>query len=166
MPRKLKPKADASVLQASAQLSLHLGKKRPRQSRKGTRAGRLEQLVVEVDKMVSDGHFPDEAKKPETLVALFCWAHEAIYGVSCVAEVAKLFNGAVSSCKKLMADEFHESFDETLEYVRWVWKREQAREKWRRENGVGRVLTWFNVFKYRNLVTEMRVDNVRTKGVP
>jgi hypothetical protein len=166
MPRQLKKKADASVLQASVSLSLTVGKQRPKQARKGTRSGRLESLVVEVDKMVSDGHWPEDKKKPETLVALFCWAHEAVYGVSCVADTAKLFNGAVSAAKKLIADEFGGSFDDTLEYVRWVWKREQSREKWRRENGGGRVLTWFQVFKYRNLVMEMRVDSVRTKGVP
>lgn len=166
MPRQLKKTADASVLQASASLSLTVGKKKPRGARKGTRAPRLESFVLKVDSMISDGHWPDEYKQPEYLVALFCWAHEAIYGVSCVADVAKLFNGAVSATKKLMADEFDGSFDATLEYVRWVWKREQSREKWRRENGGGRVLTWFHVFKYRNLVMEMRVDSVRTKGVP
>lgn len=120
------------------------------------------------DTFETSAEFEDWPQKtPAMLVALFCWAHEAIYGVSCISEVARVFNGAVSAADKLVRDEFDGSLEHASEYLRWVWRREREREQWRRKNtGFGRVLSWRNVFLHRELVKEMRLDAVRTKGVP
>lgn len=156
---------ETDVIQSSARLALQLGKSRPKQSRRGTSVANLKKLV---DTFETSAEFEDWPQKtPAMLVALFCWAHEAIYEVSCVSEVASVFNGAVSAATKLVKDEFDGSLEHAAEYLRWVWARERSREAWRRKNtGFGRVLSWRHVFHQRELIKEMRLDAARTKGIP
>jgi hypothetical protein len=166
MPRQLKSKLDASVLQASAQLSLQVGTKKPRKSGAGTPVRRLMRLMEVVDKCVEDDEWP-LGEGPVLLVALFCWAHNEIYGVSCTVEVARVFKGAQSAAEKLIRTEFEGSLEKAIEFMRWVWRREREREQWRRRNtGYGKVLTWRHVLMTGELVKEMRLDQLRTKGIP
>lgn len=166
MPRQLKKPADAGVLQASASLSLTVGTKRPRSISVSTPVRRLQILMAAIDERVEHDEWPAE-DGPEMLVALFCWAHNEIYGVSCTAEVARVFRGVRSAAEKLIRVEFGGDSQKAVEYMRWVWKREREREHWRRQNtGYGKVLTWRHVLMYGELVKEMRLDGLRMKGVP
>ncbi len=123
-------------------------------------------LIAAIDERVERDEWPAE-DGPEMLVALFCWAHNEIYGVSCVQEVARVFRGARSAAEKLIRVEFGGDSEKAVEYMRWVWKREREREQWRRKNtGFGKVLTWRHVLMYGELVKEMRLDGLRTNGVP
>lgn len=127
---------------------------------------RLNALIARIDEYVEKDEWPLE-EGSALLVALFCWAHNEIYGVSCTAEVARVFRGARSAADKLIRIEFQSDVEKAVEYMRWVWKREREREQWRRRNtGYGKVLTWRQVLMTGELVKEMRLDALRTKGVP
>ena len=117
-----------------------------------------------VEVCIETDDWDDQA--PALLVGLFCWAHAHVYGVDGIPELRRYFLTAVQSARRLQAQEFGDSFDETRDYVRWVLAREADREQWRRQNtGYGKRLTWRNVFVDRGLVTEMRIDAARTGGV-
>ena len=167
MARRVHPTPTQAVLKSSAELTLRFATpRRSKGQRNATPVARLNRLIKFVDGCVETEDWPAGNRGPEVLVALFCWAHEQIYGVSCVAEVARNFGAAYNSAERLMRSEFDNDFTAVVEFLRWVWKRERAQEKWRRENtGYGKVLTWRTVFRDGELLKMMRLDNLRTKGV-
>jgi hypothetical protein len=100
-----------------------------------------------------------DGAKPRHLVALYLILHSWCYGVEAEEVVGVAWNAAVSAAGKLLRDEFDDKIEEAVEFIRWVWKRERGREKWRRENGGGgggRV-GWRLMFAQRSFVTDYRV---------
>ena len=99
------------------------------------------------------------------VVALHGLLHKAILEVE-EAELATQFLGAVSSASKLCREEFQDTPELLVEYVRWAWMRERHREHKRRTEGdtkTGR-LSWKLLFGSRHLITDYRVAQHRTRA--
>jgi len=100
------------------------------------------------------------------LVALYEWCHEQVYGARpSELDAGDAWKLATFAAAKLTKDEFDGEFQRAIEFVRWTWQREKAREKARREgrnNSVGRV-GWRLQFVTRHLVTDYRIDMARKR---
>lgn len=132
---------------------------KPRTHR-GASPAAIEKVVEEVDRMRKENDW-SEARVAH-LVALYAWCHEKVYGVA-PAELAGLtWMAACSAASKLVRDEFKDSIEDAIEYVRWTWRREAGREKWRNENNApGGRIGWRLQFQTRLLLTDYRIDMAR-----
>ena len=163
MPRQRKSRSEQEVLRSAAQLAAQC-QPRKKQRRITTSAARLEQLVERVEECIKTDDWGDES--PALLVGLFCWAHREVYGVEVINELRRYYSVAYQGAKRLQADEFAGDFEDTLDFIRWVWARENEAEKWRRKNtGYGKRLHWRSVFVDRGKVTEWRLAQARQNGI-
>ncbi len=98
--------------------------------------------------------------EPKHLVGLYAVLHEQVYGVA-PDELVEAYPGAVSAAARLVRDEFEGKVYRAVEFLRWVWSRERAREK-RRAPGEGAArLGWRFMFAGRALLTDWKVDQAR-----
>jgi len=103
--------------------------------------------------------------KPSSIVALYGVCHERVYGCS----PAELSNGltyllATAAAARQTKEEFGGDPIRAVEFMRWVWVREESREKWRRENGRdGGRISWKLQFG-KALVTDYRIAMARKKS--
>lgn len=165
MPRVRKSKPEQEVLRSSATLATQFAPPRKKSRSQGTTKQHLLELVQTVTKYIDD-EWPEEDERPSLLVAMFCWAHELVYGVSCVNEVARTFKRSTFMAARLVREEFNGSFDDAVDYMRWVWRNERRAEQWRRANtGYGRILTCYEVLRGDTLLKRMRLEQARKDGV-
>ncbi len=112
-----------------------------------------------------EGSVPRDGFRPKHLVALYARLHARVYGAE-PQELAdgKSFFAASSAAERLVRVEFAGTPDRALDFLRWTWRREADREKWRRQNpggsGGGRI-GWKLQFAGRALVTDYRVEMAR-----
>lgn len=75
------------------------------------------------------------AASPHHLVSLVASCHEEVYGVvDFELEAPKTFGLAAILAKNLLSKRFNGNVQAMVEFIRWTWKREKAREQWRIEN--------------------------------
>ena len=96
--------------------------------------------------------------EPKHLVGLYVVLHENVYKVLPEELLGDVWPGAVSAAKKL-ADELG-GLETAVEFLRWVWTRERARER-KREPGDSFRIGWRLQFVSRALVTDWKVDRAR-----
>lgn len=100
------------------------------------------------------------------LVALYEWCHEQVYGARpSEMDAGDAWKLATFSAARLVKDEFNGDFQRAIEFVRWTWQREKAREQARRtgrNSSVGRI-GWRLQFVTRHLVTDYRIDMARAR---
>jgi len=103
-----------------------------------------------------------EAAHPSRFVALYAVLHEIVYGVLPPELRGEAWWGACSGAAKMLRDEFDGAGERMLAYCRWVWRRERAREKRRRDEGTEtRRISWSSMFVGRYLLGDYRVDVAR-----
>lgn len=140
--------------------------------RKGPRKAKArpkKQVDEELADMMASGKWDDAL--PVHLVALYAALHQHVYGVR-PAELdrsgavgSRERMGAVSSAKKLVADEFAGDIVDAVRFVRWAWHREMGREKWAREKKVERSrLSWRALFAGRGILSDYRVAQERLRA--
>lgn len=67
----------------------------------------------------------------EVLVGLYGMLHELVYGVLPEElEEVTLFKQAARTAAKLLRESFGGEVDSAVEFLKWVWEREQGRVKW------------------------------------
>ena len=101
-----------------------------------------------------------------SLLALYKWCHAQVYAIEASDVVGQEFGIAAQVAKAFASREFANDYNETVVFIRWTWKREQEREKWRRENGKqGGRLSWRVQFS-NTLLIDYRLYLAReaTKG--
>jgi len=100
------------------------------------------------------------------LVALYEWCHEQVYGAKpSELDAGDAWKMATFAAARLAKDEFGGEFQRAIEFVRWTWQREKAREHARRtgrNDSVGRI-GWRLQFVTRHLVTDYRIDMARKR---
>lgn len=100
------------------------------------------------------------------LLVLWSQLHHDLYGVA-PAEMddARQRLDAARTADRCIAGQFKGDAPATVEFMKWAWAREVAREKWRRDNpeasGGGR-LTWRLQFS-ANVVSDYRVAMTRER---
>jgi hypothetical protein len=102
--------------------------------------------------------------RPGHFVALYVACHERVYGAAPTElDVGRTHALAVLAASRLLKQEFHEDPARMFDFLRWAWDREEAREKWRRDNRrEGGRIGWRLQFGAA-LVTDYRVEASRRK---
>lgn len=104
-----------------------------------------------------------EGACPAELLGLYAQLHQSVYDVPPV-DLDKEWVPALSAAKSLMQREFANDPEQVVEFLRWVWRRERAREKRRiAEQKAGWRIGWKFQFRSRDLLTEYRVELARAK---
>lgn len=176
MPRRKKDPAAAEaakaktekVLKARAQLgALAFDGSRKRPTKKNTRRSigkaEAEKLMVRMDERVAEGDYDNMFA--DEWVALFCWMHDAIYGVSCVDETRADWKVAAYRAHHMLTEEFDGNAEEFLAYLRHAAKEEEGRETWRRSNRrSGKRVRWRDFFLLKTALNDYRLHKARTEG--
>lgn len=140
---------------AAALTELVLRKKEPRR-----RVTTRRRAVAELDGMLAG----EKELRASHLVAFWMRCHQMVYGVvPSEMEESRDWSRAVYAASTLVRKEFGGNTAEALEFLKWTWRRERAREeraKERREKRVGRV-GWQLQFCHRNLLTDWRLEQAR-----
>lgn len=122
-----------------------------------------DRLMLRIDERVADGDFTD--MKSDEWVALFCWMHDAIYGVSAVDETRTDWKIAGYWVSSLLTDEFGGDTEEFFRYMQYVAKDEEERENWRRSNKrTGKRLRWRDFFLLKRSLNDYRLYKARLEG--
>lgn len=104
--------------------------------------------------------------QPKHLVALYSLLHEQVYGVAPV-ELKDVWKGVVSAAKGMLEKEFNGDAKAFIEFIRWTWRRERAREVHRQKENAGHMqasrIGWALQFKSRAMLTDYRVDVARSQ---
>src|SRR5208282_5697737 len=112
-----------------------------------------------VERMIKSGDW--SSATPRDFVALYAMLHNRVYGVEPeeLTSSARLY--AASLARKLLDRSFGGDPWEFADFIRWVWIREESREKWRQQNSVsGGRIHWRLQFNGA-LVTDWRIERMR-----
>jgi hypothetical protein len=137
------------------------GKLIPKKKRvKTTASSSFDRTIVETRTMVEGGDW--EGCAARHIVALFVLMHEKTYGVVPTMSGKERYSNtgiAGGFVRRVFAGDM----DKALDYLRWLWTREIANEKWRRENSrEGRRLS-FGAMVSGALVDDYRVAMARRR---
>ena len=160
MPRRLLCADEAAL--AALELTEMVGKKRPTKQRAPSKS----KARKDIREMLTSGQFQNV--RASHLVALYEWCHEQVYGVApAELEQGKTWQHAVFAAARLMREEFDGNGEAAVEFIRWTWQREQAREMAIRSNGLERVgrIGWRVQFVQRHVVTDYRLYLARRRSV-
>lgn len=150
--------AEAAAAASNLEAFVGVGKKKRRKSS----ALDTDRAREEVRAMLSTNDF--NGVRPLHLVALYEWCHEQVYGVR-PAEFAKkaAWRPALFAASKLTREEFRDSGAAVVDFIRWTWTRERAREAARRagRNESTSRIGWRLQFVTRHLVTDYRIEIAR-----
>lgn len=140
--------------------------KKQRPKRKLNAKLALEHAITEARAMMQTKAW--QTASARHFVGLFAWLHGEVYGVH-PEELhdPKAYVAAVSVAKRMLTADFGDESERMVAFLRWVWAREKANEKKRRESGTegrGRRITWQLQFAVRNLLVDYRVELMR-KGM-
>jgi hypothetical protein len=96
------------------------------------------------------------------LVGLYAHLHEGVYGVAPAELDAQGWAFASAAAARMTDRHFAGDLERSVLFMRWVWRREEDREKWRRANGrEGGRIGWRFQFGAASLVDDYRVDQAR-----
>jgi hypothetical protein len=98
---------------------------------------------------------------PTQLVALYYLCHSEIYGSEPIELVGSNWNQACISVGKMIKQDFGGNSIGVVEFVRWVWRREQWRETHRSGDKPRWRITWQQQFAKRNLLSDYRAEMAR-----
>jgi hypothetical protein len=116
----------------------------------------------EMDLMAASGQW-DQARGHH-LVALYEWLHREVYGVEAAELDGRTWAIAASMAGRQVANEFGGRPEAAVDFLQWVWKREQGREQYRRDtHREGGRIGWRIQFG-RQLLTDYRVSLARMSG--
>jgi hypothetical protein len=98
------------------------------------------------------------------LVALYERLHEGVYGAAPIELDAQGWAFAGAAAGRMIEQKFGGDSEKAVCFLRWTWRREEDREKWRRANGrAGGRVGWRYQFCASSLVDDYRVDQARRK---
>lgn len=143
---------------AAAQVAAMVGTKKPR--RKHVDGARV---AAELNAMITAKEYAK--MRPLHLVALWARCHEQVYGAAPAELAGPIWWAAASAAGKLVRDEFGGDITRAVEFMRWVWNREKAREAKARHDGDDRVsrIGWRLLFAQRYLLTDYRISLARSR---
>jgi hypothetical protein len=156
--------APSGVRRAADRMAAWAGVDEPEPRRKPARGRRqdhgrgLVDAVAEAEDLREAGDW--STAEARHLVGLYALCHDHVYGVM-PEELRAAFPAAVASAAKLLREDFSGDVSRAVVFVRWVWARENARER-RRTAGEGAFrIGWRLMFASRALLTDWKVDGQR-----
>lgn len=133
MARRVIQSDERAQLAFDALLTNKTRKKKPSLEARSAKA--FERVIFATEEMVEQNRFVGADVR--NLAALHSICHAQVYGVRDEVFETKEFLPALSAAQRLVKDDFGGNVDEAIQFVRWVWRREQQREKARTDNGKG-----------------------------
>lgn len=111
--------------------------------------------------MAQSGEWSDATSSH--FVALYEYFHTVVYEVApAELSVAREWANAAAAAARLLHAQFADDPAAMASFMRWVWRKEQETETWRRANKrSGRSIGWRLQFS-EMLVTQWRIDGRRT----
>lgn len=159
MPRHIRHRDDRA--KATASLEAFLGPT-PKKHPTGRAVARIRKKhIAEVRDRWARKHW--DGMTAGKLVALYWLCHEKVYGVVPVEiDRATTWEQVMKIAGSMVKRHFDDDVERAVVFMRWVWTREQGREKWRRDNKRdGYRLTWRNQFSQDYLITDWRAAAMR-----
>lgn len=102
--------------------------------------------------------------KPAHFVALYVWCHTKIYGVAPAELEGFEWWAATRAAETLLEKEFGNDPYSLVDFMKWCWREESRREKWRKEHKTeGGRLTWQAQFRPAGRMTEYRIQKMRSQ---
>ena len=130
--------------------------RRPRYEKPDARAARVHS---EMEGMLQSRDW--SSAEGEHLVALYSFLHREVYGVDALELDGKARAIAARLAEGTTKRYFEGDQGACVSFMMWVWRREEGREKWRRENQrEGTRIGWKWQWSAQ-LVTDYRVDGER-----
>lgn len=118
--------------------------------------------LVRVEEMIAADDYTGAT--PIHFVAMFAKGHSLVYGVPAAELGPEQRTIAIMKVARFLRGECGGDVTKAAAFVRWVWRREAEREKWRRENNKpGGTLGWGLAFS-AEFATQWRVDMERMKA--
>lgn len=105
-----------------------------------------------------------EDAKPRDFVGLFALCHEIVYGIEPIELATKTeLMKATRVAKKCLSNFFDDDAEEFVEFIKWVWKRQEGKEAWALREGKN--LSRLNVFAQFSpqKVSDYRIEIVRSQ---
>ena len=97
-----------------------------------------------------------------TLVALWEYMHELVYGVAPADLLAPAdWLRAAATANRFLDDAFAGDANALVDFMRWTWRREEGREQWRRENGKSGGRIGYRLQFSGSILSDFRVDHAR-----
>lgn len=162
--RRKKKRATESDQQALADF-LDAPKSKPRgKPRTSAQKGRdtLARLIANAKIRSRDGEWDDA--KPRDFVGLFALCHQIVYGIEPIELATKTeLMKATRVAKKCLSNFFDDDPHELVEFIKWVWKRQEGKEAWALREGKN--LSRLNVFAQFSpqKVSDYRIEIVRSQ---
>jgi hypothetical protein len=99
-----------------------------------TTAAAVAQARLEVERMGASGDW--QKADALHLVLLYAELHRVVYGADALEMAApRALAFAAKAARTLVESYFDGDYGAVVAFMRWVWHREQERDKWRRANG-------------------------------
>lgn len=148
----------AADLQALVQPALD---RKPRAFRSSK--GQIERAREQMRAMRESGDWDDASGTH--LVALYEHFHFLVYGVANAELDGKNWALAAQAAGRMVAQHFGDDYGKAALFIRWVWRREERTEAWRREHQQsGKSIGWRLQFAHGSLITQYKIDCARVGG--
>jgi hypothetical protein len=123
-------------------------------------AAKIREAVAGMHGRIGTGEW--EGASGAELVAVYAHLHERIYG-SVPSELNPGGWALAAKCAGAMiTNQFAGRADDAVRFLLWLWRREEEREKWRRDNGRdGGRIGWRAQFCFGSYVDDYRVSLAR-----
>lgn len=136
--------------------------RRKEAKRRGISTASMRNALVTVEAMIAADDYTGAT--PIHFVAMYAKGHSLVYGVPAAELGPQERTIAVVKVARFLRSECGGDVTKAAAFLRWVWRRESEREKWRRENNKsGGTLGWGLVFS-AEFATQWRVDMERMKA--
>lgn len=119
-------------------------------------------VKAEMEAMAASGEW--DGASGHHFVALYEFLHRTVYGVEAdIDRKSRAFANAAAG--RMLAKDFDGDATKAMLFVKWVWRREESREEWRRANRRdGQRIGWRLQFCFGSLVADYRVHCARQSG--
>lgn len=173
MPRRIKSRAPADDEKAAAvaRMEAFVGKPNVRKAaerenkRRRTPGARRHETIEKVRERMRARDWTGEITATQ-LVALYWLCHEHVYGTPPIElDKVGLWNRVCMLAATMVKTHFDGDYDRAIVFMRWVWAKEQGKEKWARENKKEtRRISWQNQFVHGHLITSWRTAGIRSQN--
>lgn len=154
---RVKPAMSPAMQELYKQQEAKLARKKARS--KTISASVFNRARLEAKEMMRTREWKDATARH--LVALYDLMHEKVYGVEALELGPSERHKAALIAGNMIKRYFDGDVVACVEFLRWVWTREIAREKWRRDNRVSGQRIGIRLMFSGSLVTDYRVDMAR-----
>lgn len=158
-PDRMESSSPSLVQQKQDAFDRDLDNRKSKKERTAFTSTKLNARIKQAEAMRESGDW-DKASA-QHFVALYVILHEAVYGIRPLEFTDDERAKAAMMASRMLKTHFEDSPSQMATFMRDVWNKERATEKWRRENHrEGSRIGWYRQFN-GSLVTDWRINQLR-----